>query len=79
MAGQTVDALKSAYNGTFRGQVVAAPQGRGGLWVIVPRLNGGEPMGPCQRVGAAPAPGAAVLVATIAGVKDDLVVIGTLT
>lgn len=67
-----------AYTGAFRGQVVAPPQGRAGLWVVVPRVNGNEPMGPCQWVGtgAAPASGAQVLVTTVAGVKDDIVVIG---
>ena len=68
-----------AYDGVFRGQVVVAPQGRDGLWVVVPRLNGNEPMGPCQRIGASPATGTAVLVATVAGLKDDIVVLGALT
>jgi hypothetical protein len=47
----------------------------------VPRLNGNEPMGPCQRLGtgAAPATGTQVLVATVAGIKDDIVVLGPIT
>lgn len=77
----TRPATPYAYDGVFRGQVVDAPQGRPGLWIVVPRLNGNEPMGPCQRVGAgaAPATGTPVLVATVAGLKDDVVVIGALT
>lgn len=68
-----------AYNGVFRATVVPAQQGAPpGLWVVVPRLNGNDPMGPCQWLGtgAAPANNTQVLVATIAGIKDDIVVLG---
>lgn len=63
------------YSGVYRAEVVAPPGGFSGLWVIVPRLNGDAPMGPCQHLGAAPSVGDQVIVATVAGIKDDLVVL----
>jgi hypothetical protein len=63
------------YNGVYRAKVVDPPGSLTGLWVIVPRLNGDAPMGPCQHLGAAPSVGDKVLVATIAGLKDDLVIL----
>lgn len=85
-----------AYNGVYRGVVVDPPAGFSGLWVVVARLNGAEPMGPCEVIHSPmasatdPASGDShthtlvrqyeagdkVIVATIAGIKDDLVVLG---
>lgn len=67
-----------AYAGVYRGRVVQPPAGFSGLWVVVPRLNGDAPMGPCDHLGAASGynPGDKVLVATLAGIKDDLAILG---
>jgi hypothetical protein len=66
----------AVYNGVFRGQVVTPPAGSSGLWVVIPRINGDLPMGPCEAVGGPYAAGTDVIVATIAGIKDDVVVLG---
>lgn len=66
-----------AYNGVYRAQVVQPPAGFTGLWVVVPRINGDEPMGPCDAIGSgAFLYGDRVMVTTVAGLKDDLVVLG---
>jgi hypothetical protein len=69
----------AAYNALYRGVVVHAPAGQSGVWVAIPRLNGQAPLGPVQYLqGGAPGAGTQVLVGTVAGIKDDLVILGTL-
>jgi hypothetical protein len=69
--------LVASYNGVYRAVIVTPPSGFTGTWVVVPQLNGNEPMGPCDTYVTLPASPVThrVLVATIAGVKDDLAII----
>lgn len=62
-----------------------------GIWVIVPKLGIGVEYGPCQRLNdiqgvstggqttTGYAQGAQVLVSTVNGIPEDLVVLGTLS
>jgi len=84
------DSYAAAYNALYRGSVVPTPAGQSGIWVTIPRLNGPAPLGPVQYLHhgvpdpdgsyltSAPAPGTAVLLGTVAGLKDDLVILGAL-
>lgn len=60
---------------TLRGRVTRVEVD--GVFVEVPRLGLGVEFGPCQRL-VPVVSGDEVLVSTVAGVKDDLVVLGRL-
>jgi len=74
----TGEDYRGAYNGTYRATIVHRPAGEGGVWVRCSRLNGQTKM-PAQTCVTITYPddvGAVVIVATIAGRKDDLVIVG---
>lgn len=67
---------------TYRATITRVVAGEG-LYVIVPKLGVGVEYGPCQRLSNGGGTigyvqGAAVLVTTVNGVPEDLVVLGTL-
>lgn len=71
--------MNSADN-VYRGQITRITTA--GVFVIVPKLGAGVEYGPCSRLvgsgGTFYQQGTQVLVATINGVPDDLVVLGPL-
>lgn len=65
---------------TYRANLTRVVSGEG-AYCMVPRLGQGVEFGPCQTLVslAGKVPGAALLVTTVAGIPEDLVILGVLT
>lgn len=71
-----------AYNGIFNATICPAPQGGGGVFVAIPRLGGdaSHAFGPCYVAsGVDTTVGNNVMVGTVNGNKDEIVILCVFT